>query len=169
MRGIVTILFSTCLLLSSCIQEKEAPLTGANLRIGDKIPLFTVKMNDGSTVSDEKLYGGVSLIVFFHTSCKDCQQLLPVLQQFHESYSSYPLVCISRAEKEASIVTYWKKMGFTMPFSAQEDRMVYELFAQVGVPRLYIVDEEGIIREIFTDEALPDLDDIIGALRLLNQ
>lgn len=169
MRRIVFILFSACLFLSSCIQEKEDPLAGANLQIGDKIPLFTVKMNDGSTVSDEKLYGSVSLIVFFHTSCKDCQQLLPVLQQFHESYSSYPLVCISRAEKEASIVTYWKKMGFTMPFSAQEDRMVYELFAQVGVPRLYIVDEEGIIREIFTDEALPDLDDIIGALRLLNQ
>lgn len=150
--------------LSSCIQEKEVPTTGANLQIGDKIPHFTVKMNDGSTISEENLHGCVSLIVFFHTSCKDCQQALPVLQHFHEAYPQYPMVCISRAEKETSVAAYWKKQGFTLPYSAQEDRTVYELFAQTGVPRIYIVDEEGIVRFLFTDESLPELQELEDAL-----
>ena len=164
MIRIVFILFSTCLLFSSCIQEKEVPTAGANLQIGDKIPHFTVKMNDGSTISEKNLHGCVSLIVFFHTSCKDCQQVLPVLQRFYEAYSQYPMVCISRAENEASVAAYWKKQGFTWPYSAQEDRTVYELFAQTGGPRIYIVDEEGIIRSLFTDQMLPEWEELVKAL-----
>ena len=164
MRRIVFILFSACLFLSSCIQEKEDPLTGANLKIGDKIPHFTVKMNDGSTISEGNLHGCVSLIVFFHTSCKDCQQVLPILQRFYEAYPQYPMVCISRAENEASVAAYWKKQGFTLPYSAQEDRSVYELFAQTGVPRIFFIDEEGVIRHLFTDRALPEWDDMVRAL-----
>lgn len=164
MRRIVFILFSTCLFLSSCIQEKEEPLTGANLKIGDKIPHFTVKMNDGSIISEENLKGCISLIVFFHTSCKDCRQVLPVLQRFHEAYSQYPIACISRAENEVAVAAYWKEQGFTLPYSAQEDRTVYELFAQTGVPRIYIVDEEGIIRCLFTDQMLPEWEELVKAL-----
>lgn len=164
MRRIVFILFSTCLFLSSCIQEKDEPLTGANLKIGDKIPHFTVKMNDGSTISEGNLHGCVSLIVFFHTSCKDCQQVLPILQRFYEAYPQYPMVCISRAENEVAVAAYWKEQGFTLPYSAQEDRTVYELFAQTGVPRIYIVDEEGIIRSLFTDQMLPEWEELVKAL-----
>ena len=167
MRRIVFILFSACLFLSSCIQEKEAPLRGANLKIGDKIPHFTVKMNDGSTISEGNLHGCVSLIVFFHTSCKDCQQVLPILQRFYEAYPQYPMVCISRAENEVAVAAYWKEQGFTLPYSAQEDRTVYELFAQAGVPRIYIVDEEGVIRYLFTDRSLPEWDNLVGTLEKL--
>lgn len=164
---ILFILFSTCLFLSSCIQDKEEPTTGANLKIGDTIPHFTVIMNDGNIISEENLKGHTSLIVFFHSSCKDCQQVLPVLQQFYELYPQYPLVCISRAEKEISVAEYWNSHGFTMPYSAQEGRMVYELFAQTGVPRIYIVDENGVIQIQFTDRSLPTLDDIVTSLQEL--
>lgn len=126
-------------------------------------------MNDGSIISEENLKGCISLIVFFHTSCKDCRQVLPVLQRFHEAYSQYPIACISRAENEVAVAAYWKEQGFTLPYSAQEDRTVYELFAQTGVPRIYIVDEEGIIRCLFTDQMLPEWEELVKALDKLTQ
>lgn len=62
------------------------------------------------------------------------------------------------------MAAYWKEQGFTLPYSAQEDRTVYELFAQTGVPRIYIVDEEGIIRSLFTDQMLPEWEELVKAL-----
>ena len=38
-----------------------------------------------------------------------------------------------------------------MPYSAQSDRDIYELFARTRVPRVYIC-KDGQIKQIFTDQ-----------------
>jgi len=142
--------------LLACSTNEEYAPTGIELAVGDKIPSFSITMSTGKTVSDKDLSGHLSLIVFFNTGCKDCQKELPVIQRFYETYPKYPLICISRAEKASSIATYWKENHFTLPYSAQEDRTIYELFAQQGIPRIYIISPEGIILHIFTDNPLAD-------------
>ena len=69
--------------LAGCINEK---IEGADLKVGDVIPDFEVVMNDGSIVSDEILKESVSVIMFFHTSCPDCQQVLPEMQKIYDEY-----------------------------------------------------------------------------------
>lgn len=154
------------LLLSSCITEDE-PTAGNELVVGDKIPSFSVVMDNGEMVGSEDLFGKVSLIVFFNTSCKDCQQELPVVQQFYESFPQYPLLCISREETEASVARYWKQTSLTIPYSAQADRTVYQLFARQIIPRIYVVDKAGIIRYIFTDSPLATYTDLVGVVEVL--
>ena len=144
-----------CISLSACITEDEEMENGNNLEVGDRIPSFSVMMNDGSRVEDKDLLGKVSLIVFFNTACKDCQQ---------EAYPQHPLVCISRKEDAASVSGYWQKQGLTMPYSAQQDRKIYQLFASHTIPRIYVVDEEGIIRAIFTDNPLASYEDLVQAV-----
>ena len=73
----LSIIFSFMLILSACI--KEGPI-GYELQVGDMLPDFEVVMNDYSKVSDDDLSKGVSVIMFFHTSCPDCQKALPVMQ-----------------------------------------------------------------------------------------
>ena len=58
---------------------------------------------------------------------------------------------ISREEGVESISQYWQESEFTMPYSAQNDRKIYELFAKTRVPRVYICND-GVIRAIFTDQ-----------------
>ena len=50
--------------LSTCIVEDEEPPVGNNLGVGDKIPQFSVIMNNGKMICNEDLIGNVSLIVF---------------------------------------------------------------------------------------------------------
>ena len=50
-----------------------------------------------------------------------------------------------------------------MPYSAQEDRSVYEKFAKTRIPRIYI-SKDGIIRHIFTDDPVPSYDDLKSPL-----
>lgn len=161
------ILWLLCFSLSACILDDDETGEGNNLVVGNRIPDFSVVMNDGSRVQDEDLLGKISLIVFFHTECKDCQQELPVLQRFYEDYPQYPLICISRGQSDEAVAQYWKHESFTLPYSAQDNRDVYHLFASQIIPRIYVVDREGIIRIIFTDSPLATYDDLVNEVSAL--
>lgn len=151
------------LVLSSCIKEENK---GVTLEVGDALPAFTVEMSDGSTVSDSDLKGAVSVVMFFHTSCPDCQKALPRMQQIYDEYlgRGVRFALISRAEGSELIDPYWEEHGLSMPYSPQPDRQVYELFAKERIPRIYVNDKNGIIRAIFTDNPVPEYSDIKTAL-----
>lgn len=162
MKLIIAIICSLAV-FSGCIKDR---LEGADLKVGESLPDFQVTMNDGTTVSDDDLRKGASVIMFFHTSCQDCQQVLPHMQRIYDEYRGKG-VCfclISRAEVNTDIDTFWSEKGLKMPYSAQNDRGVYELFAKERIPRIYINEEGGTIRYIFTDDPRPVYDDIKAAL-----
>ncbi len=139
-----------------------------SIETGDRIPAFVVTMEDGSSLSSGDLLGAPSLLVFFHTTCPDCQRTLPVVQQAYEKYRGKArFVAISRAQGAAEIRSWWQQNGITLPFSAQEDRKVYELFASSRIPRIYIINSEGVIAAAFDDNPCPvfsDLDGVLGGL-----
>ena len=144
------------LIISSCIKEEQ----GVELVVGDRLPDFEVVMNDGSVVDDDILSEGVSVVMFFHTSCPNCQQALPRMQQIYDEYISKGVyfAFISREEGVVDIESYFKEKGLKLPYSAQNDRKVYEQFAQTRIPRIYICEKGGIIRYIFTDDPVPTYD-----------
>lgn len=149
--------------LSGCIKEKQ---TGADLKVGDSLPDFEVMMNDGTVVTDEQLKESVSIIMFFHTSCPDCQQTLPQMQKVYDDYASegVRITLISREESGQSIELFWQEKSLKMPYSAQNDRKVYEKFARERIPRVYVNEKGGTIRYIFTDNPNPSYEDISSAI-----
>lgn len=152
--------------MTGCIKEKQ---TGADLKVGDILPDFEVVMNDESVVTDEILKEKVSVVMFFHTTCPDCQQALPIMQNIYDEYASKGVVfaLISREEGSEDVADYFNENGLKMPFSAQNDRKVYELFAKTRIPRIYINDRDGIIRYIYTDDPVPSYDDLKSSVESL--
>ena len=151
-------------LFSSCIKEEDHP--EEVVTIGLQLPDFMVTMNDSSIVTGSELRGTVSVVMFFHTGCPDCQQALPRVQRLYDEYVSQGVAfaLISREEDDASIAAYWAEQGFTMPYSAQADRKVYELFAYKRVPRIYVSERGGTVRHIFTDDPVPSYEDLEDSL-----
>lgn len=149
MRRLIVVLFILFPFIS-CIKEKQ---TGADLVVGDKIPDFTVMLNDGSELTGKQLRQGKSCIVFFTTACSDCKETLPHIQKIYDEYASLGVsfALISRENGLEAVSKYWIEQEFTMPYSAQDDRKVYELFAKTRVPRVYVC-KDGIIKAIFTDQ-----------------
>lgn len=149
----IALLIMTAVLLFSCIKDRQ---TGNDLVVGSRIPDFTILMNDGSTVSGESLRDGVSCIVFFYTGCPDCQKTLPAVQRIYDEYSEQGVsfALVSREETDETISPYWQSNGYTLPYSAQPDRKIYELFAKTRVPRVYVC-KDGVIKHIFTDTPVP--------------
>ena len=148
--------------LQGCINDKEPD--GPSVPQGSPLPDFSVVMNDGSVVSTSSLRGKVAVIVFFNTSCPDCQQELPVIQKLWDIYKDNPqveIVPISREESAASIKAYWSAHNLSMPFSAQENRDVYSLFAPSVSPRVYVANREGVITAGYGDTDMPSLSTLV--------
>lgn len=117
-NSVFFIALCSCMAMVSCISDGDDSDTGSiELVAGDKLPVFSVTMNDGRVVTHESLRGKVSFIVFFNTGCKDCRRELPVIQQIYEHHPHMPLIAISRAEDAASVAVIGRSSisRFLMP------------------------------------------------------
>lgn len=149
--------------LVSCIIETEEG--HGNVMPGDTVPTFTVVMNNGKQLTTDSLRGKQSLIVFFNTDCPDCRRELPVLEEIYTRHKDYlQIVCISRSEDEKQVSGYWKEHELTLPYSAQTDSKVFDMFAKSGIPRIYVVNEFLIVTKIFTDNPLATVEEIENAI-----
>ena len=136
------------MLMGGCVGEKEEPEWF--LQPGDALPEFEVVTIDGQKVSSADSYDATLIIVFFNTTCPDCQRELPILQRQYEDNLSLPesersqYICISREEGTADIERYWSENNLTLPVSAQNDRSIYSKFASIGIPRIFYA-KDGVI------------------------
>ncbi len=143
-----TIWVSLLLVMGSCVGEKEEPEWA--LKAGDRLPEFEVVTLDGERVSSEDSFARTLVIVFFTTTCKDCQRELPVVQAQYEENMMLPesersqYICIAREEGAADIEQYWTENHLTLPVSPQTDRSIYSKFASIGIPRIFYA-KDGII------------------------
>ncbi len=123
------------------------------IKVGDKLPSFTIQMNDGASLSTSSLEGKPSVIVLFRTTCSDCQRELPVIQSLCEAYGhDVNFVCIGRAEETDVVDAYWTENRLTIPYSPQSDKTVYNLFATQTIPRVYISDASLTVRNVFVEK-----------------
>lgn len=144
-----------CLLFIGCssIEDDE---TKERVAVGDHVPLFSVEMvkaGERSTFSTSHLTGE-TVIVFFSVKCGDCQRDLPKLNQYylkHKDDPGFQMIAISRAEGEDLVVPFWEEYGLQIPYSAQNDRRIYELFASSIIPRVYFVSAQGIVTRVFIE------------------
>ena len=141
-------------LLIGCVVDDEQneadPDASSIVRVGDRLPDFSVEVIDGSsrTLFDSNSVEGPTVIVFFHTTCKDCQRELPELNDYylrHRQEPGFRMVAIAREESEESIANYWQQHNLSIPYSPQTDRQIYLLFATMYIPRVYICSAQGIV------------------------
>lgn len=166
------LLASVMLLSISCISEDKPKGNEAGVQVGQALPNFEVTLNNGAKVSNTTLKGSVAVITFFNTGCSDCQKYLPVLNGVYEEIradEAHPLrsvvfLPISRAQVAESVASYWAQKGFTLPYSAQPDRRVYELFASVSIPRNYVVNAEGKVIATYDDTHVPTAEELKAVL-----
>lgn len=158
MRRLISKIFMSILMIGiltmeyGCIGEKEEPEW--YLHPGDALPQFEVTTIDGRTVSSVDSYNAPMVIVFFNTTCPDCRQELPILQQQYEENLRLPeaersiYVCISREEGAADVERYWTENNLTLPVSPQTDRRIYSMFASIGIPRIFYAKDGRITRSL---------------------
>ena len=147
---IFTLFIALIVCISGCIGEKDEPEW--YLQTGDALPQFEVTTIDGNKVGSADSYSAPMVIIFFNTTCTDCQRELPLMQKQYEENLKRPeseqsiFICISREEGAADVERYWNENSLTLPVSAQTDRHIYSMFASIGIPRIFYAKNGKISR-----------------------
>jgi peroxiredoxin len=156
MKHILTILLILTAVGCSSVVDDEDDVK-EYVKVGDRLPLFSVDVVDGDgktgTFSTAALTGE-TVVVLFHTSCGDCQRELPRMNDYYLQHcgdKGFQMVAISREEGAESVAAYWKEQGLSIPYSAQTDRRIYNLFASSIIPRTYFCSADGIITQILVE------------------
>jgi thiol-disulfide isomerase/thioredoxin len=145
-------LFLAMYMFVGCVVDEPGESSGDIdlVGVGDRLPSFSVEVVDNDaryTFSSDALIGR-TVIVFFNTTCSDCQRELPVLNDYylqHRSEPGFQMVAIAREETEESIQAFWQSHSLSIPYSPQDDRRVFNLFATATIPRVYFCEKTGEI------------------------
>ncbi len=149
----------------SCMKEKED--REEYVEVGDPLPSFSAVGEDGVYYSSSA-EGKITLICFFITTCPDCHRELPKVQKVWEAFGEDPdfeAVAIGRGHTLGEISDFWEEFDFTMPYYCDPQREVYERFATVTVPRIYISDRNRIVRYKWVNYLGMDADDLTNIFR----
>lgn len=154
-------------MLGSCVRDDEPKGVKEYVKVGDRLPRFSVKLLDGTEVNNATWEGKALVLVFFSTKCPDCQHELPEVERFYQQVSGRADVftlAVSREEGYEKVRDYWQEHGLTIPCSPQEDRHIYHLFATGIVPRIYIVNPQGKVTHMYGDTDMPSAEALLQAV-----
>ncbi|TDS13526.1 peroxiredoxin Q/BCP [Maribacter caenipelagi] len=121
------------------------------LKVGDKVPSFSAKDQDGNTIKLED-YAGKKLIVFFYpkASTPGCTaEACNLRDNFKELQSEgYDLLGVS-ADSEKRQAKFKEKYEFPFPLLADEDHTVINAFGVWGLKKFMGREYDGIHRKTF--------------------
>ena len=164
MKAFILLLF-TVILFGSCVKEDS---DSYSLQVGQMLPEFAIEDNEGQLISPEFLKDKVCVLAFVNTECPDCRKELPELQAAYELFKDNASVCflaIGRNENADALAEYWKVHSLTIPYSGQHSDLIYKKFASTGIPRIYVVNGNGMIVYVGEPDSVPDRDELCAEIQ----
>ena len=111
------------------------------LKIGDNFTQthFIDIYNNDVNLGEKK-----KLVILFATWCSDSQRLIKQLQQSPLSQDpQLQIIAIGREENAATLMQFKQDYNIAYPLIADPQRAIYNQYANKGVPRLILLDENN--------------------------
>ncbi len=126
------------------------------LNVGAALPFRTLTAIDGQTIALDQPNKRV-LLILFATWCSDSQRTIRQIQASNlVQQSDIQIVAIGREETIQSLQQFANDYQLSFPLVADPDRRLYQQFAQSGVPRLVLVDQNRrIVKHLLAE--VPDV------------
>jgi thiol-disulfide isomerase/thioredoxin len=148
--------------LTSMFQSTPPPPSTAD--IGQAaLPLKLPFVRGGTGNLDLSQYRGkVVALNFWATWCVPCRAEMPALERAQQQYRDRGLVVlgVDFQEQDSEIQAYLNEVGVTFPSAVDRTGEVTRQWRATGLPTTFLIDREGIIRDVrvgaFTDEMLAD-------------
>jgi cytochrome c biogenesis protein CcmG, thiol:disulfide interchange protein DsbE len=139
----------TGLLLAGC----ATATSGADALVGTPVPKMNVSGLDGRALNTRALDGKVVLVDIWASYCDPCKEELPLLEELAARLrpKGVMVLAVSVDEERANAVGFLKAHGASwtsLAFAHDPGGQFAERLKVPKMPSSYIVDREGIIRQV---------------------
>lgn len=118
--------------------------------IGAPAPDFSLATLDGRSITLSQLRGQVVLVNFWATWCGPCAVEFPAFDDRFARYHSqgFIILAVNASESSAEIERFRQEMGTRLPLLLDPGDTVQRLYRIIGLPTSFIIDRQGIIRDL---------------------
>ena len=148
-----------------------APAASAGVGVGERAPAFTLPDRAGREVALADLRGKVVCLDFWATWCGSCKRALPALDALarRPEHAGVRFVAVS-VDRDRELAEKW--LAQHLPDTAltllhDPEAATLARFGAGGMPALFLIDAEGIVRHVesgYTADALPRIERALAAL-----
>jgi peroxiredoxin len=119
------------------------------LKLGQTLPSFSLITVDNDTINSNELKGKIIFINFFSTWCSPCLEEFPVLKteifDTYKNYKDFLFLAIGRGHSSSELTEFKKRTNNQLPLYPDKEKIIYSKFANVSIPRNYIINRDGIV------------------------
>jgi thiol-disulfide isomerase/thioredoxin len=117
-------------------------------RVGQTMPGFELVDLEGRTWRLSDLKGRTAFVNVWATWCEPCRKELPHLQKLYDGVKERPdvvFLTMNVDEKPSEVQPFIRTHGYTFPVILAYD-YVRKTLATVGIPRNWVIDQNGVWR-----------------------
>jgi peroxiredoxin len=122
------------------------------LAVGKVAPDFTLADLDDKTFRLSDFRGKVVFLNFWATWCKPCREEMPSMEVLYKNFEKDGLVMVAvsidRVTTTKDIPPFVKGLNLTFPILVDSWGKTDKPYKRMGVPETFLIDQEGVIREI---------------------
>lgn len=146
---------------------------GFIVKVGDKIPDFTMTLTNGKKVSSKEWRGKVVMLQFTASWCGVCRKEIPFIERDiwlkNKRNPKFLLYGVDRDEPLEKVKKFQKEMKITYPIAIDPNADIFGIFAdkKAGVTRNVIIDQKGKIvfmTRLFMEKEFLDMVRVIELL-----
>ena len=157
--------------LTNCMAMTDADLTEdaektTLVRVGDVAPDFTVELLSGTTVTLSQLQGNTIMLMFFDSTCPECNVQLSMLNDVLDLFEgkNFKLLAISRGESLSAMERLDSDNDYHFNIGLDIDKSIYSLYATRHVPRCFVIDPLGHIIATSVGYSAEDFDQLLDVI-----
>lgn len=145
---------------------------GYIVKVGDKVPEFSLKMLDGTSVDMKSLKGKVVMLQFTASWCGVCRKEMPFIESDIyaklKDNSDFALYGIDLKEDAQTIKDFAASIPVSYPITLDSDGSIFNLFCSkgAGVTRNIILDKKGkiiFLTRLFKEEEFSKMVEVINS------
>ena len=149
------IVLTICLLAFAC-KEKAEKTSLPN--VGTAAYDFSCRDLKGRTWRLEQVKGKLLLLRFWNDRCPSCRFEMPVIEKYYRrlNQEGFMVLAVNVKQSAAVVEAFTAQLDITFPVLLDEEGKMAQRYGVYAVPTNFLIDRQGIIREIFIGEVFKE-------------
>ena len=139
----------------ACKEKTEKPSLP---KLGTPATDFNCQDLKGQTWSLDKVRGKVVLLRFWADWCPYCRYEMPMIEKYYRKLNKEGFMVLAVNVKQSAAVAeaFTAQMDITLPVLLDPDGKMAQRYGVYAIPTNFLIDREGVIREILIGEVFKE-------------